>query len=486
MIECELIVPPSDSDLEKYKRVSVSFSDYTRFEDPNSTARQEAKKRFMTAEDYVPQYSYPKLTSLWDGDEVRQSKTILYEAALELEVGRRAAELLNDEYRTSELELYRAFNDLRLQRVMLVEAAHALGASRTSSAVETAKETFNELNAELYGEVNSSWYLGMMESEREKIEGFSPTNEDARKLVGELKEIFSNIERTNTVEPAIMDERALATFNKVLLDRYQEVLSAVPNTGDDVRYDANQCAEIMNKALVAGGLYDQGWRAVVDPSKSNPSTRGGTSRISLPSNTSRTAQELRRLILHEQEVHARRGQNARDLGSDVLFTGTADYVDVEEGLGVLFECVLEGNFDNPSFQRARERYITIGLALGVNGTPRDARETFEVLWRILALNDSKNGEVDEKIIKSARDRAYRHIENAYRGTNFAMKGVVFRKMKVYYEGLKKNADYFSSHQENINNTLDVVMMGKYNHVDPRESHVVTVLVSHLNTDIRQS
>jgi hypothetical protein len=265
-----------------------------------------------------------------------------------------------------------------------------------------------------------------------------------------------------------MDDETLLKLHEVVIKKYENILAVIPDTEDDVFYDAEQCAAIMNDTLNVSGLAEKGWEAVVDADKSNPATNSVKKRIFLPSSTRRNAKQLRRLTVHEQEDHARRGQNGTDVDFEPLKKGTADYADVEEGLGVLLECAIDGTLDNPAFDRARDRYITAGLALGADGKPRDARQVYEILWRTLAVRNAEEGRISESVITDARSMAYGHVENAFRGTGFWMQGVVYSKLKVYYEGLKKNADYITENADNIEQAIDNAMIGKYNHTDPAE------------------
>ena len=88
-----------------------------------------------------------------------------------------------------------------------------------------------------------------------------------------------------------------------------------------------------------------------------------------------------------------------------------------------------------------------------------------------------NGDIDEDIIEKAKDKAYSHLENAYRGTQFWMKGVIYTKLKVYYEGLAKNAEYFKRNIDRLDETFDEIFIGKYNHTDPIESSLVKSIIS---------
>ena len=447
-----------------------SFTDYTRFEGDVSE-RAQKKADFMLGREYIPRYEYNKLDILNDDESLKDKKTTILQAVLELEVAK-----TEPGANAAEIELYSEFHELRLKKILLVEAARNLHNRHISGGWEVAKDAFAQMNVEVYGEFDTPTYRGMIATEAERVHNFEPSTDNARMIKSDLENSLSRIDVHSEREKPLIDDETLKKLHDVVMKRYENVLSVVPDTEDNVYYNAEQCAEIMNEALMIGGLSESGWLAVVDSKKSNPSTNAAKRTIALPSATRRNANELRRLIVHEQEVHARRGENGNATEFKPLAKGTADYADVEEGLGVLFECAVAGNLDNPSFDRARDRYITAGLALGADGQPRDARQVYEILWRTIAVRSAKDGDISDKVIEKARNQAYGHVENAFRGSAFWMRGVVYTKLKVYYEGLRKNADYITKNADSMDQAIDMAMIGKYNHTSETEfSNVVNAL-----------
>lgn len=71
-------------------------------------------------------------------------------------------------------------------------------------------------------------------------------------------------------------------------------------------------------------------------------------------------------------------------------------------------------------------------------------------------------------IETAKRLAYTHTENAFRGTDFWLQGVIYTKLKVYYEGLRKNAEYIADNADDIECAIDRAMLGKYDHANPKE------------------
>lgn len=464
-------------EIDSYQKTKSDFVDFTRFED-DASRRGIEKDAFINDLEYTPEYKYPRLDQFIDDSDVRERKSLIYKAVMELEAAK-SSPLSN----VAELELFAAFHEMRLKRIMLVEAARNLCNSISMSTQEVNRRSFAELNEDLYGEFDVPCYLGMISTEQRRLSDFNPNSEVARRIKFELELSLGKIDVDRKEEKVLLDEDTLQKLHAYVMDRYGDVLDVVPDTPNDVYYNVSQCVEIINRALKVGGLAQSGWKAIENQAKSNPSTKQSDCTINLPSNTRRNASELRRLIIHEQEVHARRAQNGKESGLAPIKAGTANYADIEEGLGVILECAIDGSLDNPSFDRARNRYITAGLALGADGRPRDAREVFEILWRDIAIQESNDGDINEDAIKVAKNKAYALVENAYRGTQFWMKGVIYTKLKVYYEGFSKNADYLTRNVDSLDLTFEDMLIGKYDHTNPNERDLVVKAIASKSNDI---
>lgn len=457
--------------IDAHKNAKSAFADFPRFEG-DTVHRQAEKRAFIESKNYTPSYEYEKLDTIPYDESLQAKKAAVYEAILELEAAKNepGADI-------AELEIYAGYHEARLKKIMLVEAAHAVNHTTTSGEWEVATHGFNLMNQETYGAFDTPTFESMLATEISRANGFEPKTEAARSIQTTLKELLGTEKEGVQPERPLMSDELLGELKEVITQRYEPVLAVVPETGDDVYYEAEDCARIMSDALAAGGLAEKGWKIVIDPNKANPTTNTAKRTITLPGSTRRNASELRRLIVHEQEVHARRGENGRATGFKPLESGTADYADVEEGLGVLFECAIAGNWDNASFNRARDRYITAGLALGADGTPRDARQVYEVLWRTFAVRESVDGDIPDEAIEKAKELAYTHVENAFRGTEFWMRGVIYTKLKVYYEGLRKNADFITENADNIEAAIDIAVIGKYDHTNDRERSDISAVLS---------
>jgi len=450
------------------------FTEYHRFED-NGTTRPVVRKDFVENREYLPDYQYPKIATLYDekadgSNSVISKKTNLRSAIYSLEAAAASGDI-----DPGLKELMAGYYENRLQKIMMTEAAKDVLTAGTADKRFVAEEGFMSLNHEIYGRMDEASWLGIMTTEKRKVDNFKPVDTNATIIVDQLRNYFSGFD-TSFEEQKLVDQELVDLYKPFIEARYAHVFNAIPDTGDLI-YDASECANIMNEALKAGGFDD--WCAEVKPGAANPSTSTFGKKISLPPDTRRTSDEIRRLVIHEQEVHARRGKNGsshEDL--PILAYGTQNYADVEEGLGVVLEVILSGTTDGaPAVDRARQRYITAGLIEGIDsGKPRDARETYEILWRLIAIDNSEDGVINDTDVKDAKAAAEKHIDNAFRGTRFSAKGVYYTKLKIYHEGLAKNAAYLRS----INGDpelFDQMFVGKYDHTDAKERNMVLQLIA---------
>jgi len=463
----------TESELAVYKKTESNFTDYTQFED-TATRRLVEKNAFINNVKYTPEYKYPRFDSLTH-EELQNEKRTIYEAVLELDASKNYSDA-----DCAETELFARSLEVRLKKILFVEAARNLNNNAiVTSGTEVNRASFAKLNESLYGKLNTPYFLGIIATEKSRLNSFNPQSVVAAEIKSKLNQLIGGVDVGGEQEEVLLDKISMKKLHDFTNERYADILAVVPNTGDDVCYDVAECVEIINKALKAGGLDQYGWVAKENRTKARTATLKIDNTINLPINTRRTAKGLRKLIIHEQEVHVRRAENGRTTGLEPLIQGTAGYADIEEGLGVLLAFAVNDGFDDASFNATRNNYITAGLALGADGKPRDAREVYEILWRIITIqNTGDDSDVTDEILEKAKNKAYSHVENAYRGTQFWMKGVIYTKLKVYYEGLAKNADFFKKNIDNLDAAFKDIFIGKYDHTDPTETELVKSLISH--------
>ena len=439
---------------ERFLQLRSDFTDFEHFQgDP--TQRAEEKERFLNNETYVPEYAYPRLANFRFDSDIAQLKSDLLEASFGLK----------DTIRSSEVSLQIGYIHSELARIALTEAAHYM----QTGDYETTSDAFNRRNVEAYGEFDTDLSLSMIHTEYIRTFDLIPASEYEDKIRNELLGLIDITEPGGITEPEILSESEIKALQRFVLEKYKNSFGIVPDTDNSVTYNAGQCRDILEKVLAEDGLAAKGWTIVINEASIIAATYPKQKIIYIPATIAYTADEIRRILIgHEIKAHAWRYENALLTGNQILEEGTSTSADIEEGLGILIECAIAGSLDNPSLDRARDRYITAGLALGVDGVKRDAREVYEVLWRMFVIREALKNPTTTIDEFAAKQVAYTHIENAFRGTSFARKGVIYTKLKIYYEGLVKNADFFREYGDDIQEAFDIAFLGRYDHTDPIE------------------
>ena len=451
---------------------SKQLAEYLLFTDKgnkqNVSPRNNQREKFIDANRGRIAHSvfdYPELDKNTEDIIDTALRTKMMRFLLELEIAKQNGQELRDQ---DELELTADYCEVTLKKMALVETAQHMRRAAASEDYEIARNKFREICKDLFGEIDKDTSASMLATEQGKLTKLDGVDEKTLEIVTYLRtNIFDKVDIASAhSENPILSAEVIKEAKGVIDNRYADLFSAVPDTDDSVIYSANECQKIINEAFRSVGLPD--WKCAIGEVAS-PNTSVDKKTITISPNEKRTAKQLRCLLLHEIEVHARRGQNGTDSGYGVLKKGTADYGDVEEGLGVLLEIIHSGNLDSPALNRARDRYIVASLVEGTNGSePMNAQEAFEATWRMLAVRMAgDDGKITSEMIAMAKTETMKHTENAFRATSFRDRGLMYSKLITYYVGLTKNAEWISGVTD-INEALDVAMLGKYNHTDPNE------------------
>lgn len=157
--------------------------------------------------------------------------------------------------------------------------------------------------------------------------------------------------------------------------------------------------------------------------------------IAIPDkNMLRSREKVRSLVVHELGVHMLRAVTGGETDVFPLANGLSGYSDAEEGLGVVMEQALNGEFA----ERGVDHYITAGLA---HYDGKDFREAFEAKWRLSLLSSITAGDqVDDVKIMRAKKVAFTQTLRSFRGTN----DLPLFKDLSYYNGSTEVWKYLES------------------------------------------
>lgn len=235
--------------------------------------------------------------------------------------------------------------------------------------------------------------------------------------------------------------------------------------GESVR--AVEVQEIFAEVIAAEAL--DGWQAVVDDTGERPrfSVSPTQKIIYIPDDEhiANRARPLTRLAVeaiagHEIGVHAKRAHNGALQPLRLLQIGLDGYLRGEEGLASYVQQQIEGATQFYGL----DRYLAIGLALGLDGEERDFRAVFILMKAYYTLISDSNSCTQMNIIQQAWDVCRR----IFRGTTGQSAGCVFTRDLVYFEGNLAMWDFVVQHSHRY----DSLFIGKF---DPLNKRHVTSL-----------
>jgi len=161
------------------------------------------------------------------------------------------------------------------------------------------------------------------------------------------------------------------------------------------------------------------------------------------------------LAEHEVGVHARRSYEGSQQTLQLLALGLSGHLVGEEGLASYMQQQIEGakNF------YGMDRYLAIGLVIGLDGTVRDFRSVFALMQLYYVIDVDNDAVPPEVAIRSAWEVCRR----IFRGTTAQQAGYAYTRDLAYFEGNVGIWEYIVSHPER----LPHLFIGKYNPLNKR-------------------
>lgn len=258
-------------------------------------------------------------------------------------------------------------------------------------------------------------------------------------------------------------------FAQLIHERFDGMLTHVTeryNEDDktEILYTAAETVEAIREALNHIGATELGWRCEQIPNKELLSVSAHQKLVEVGENRDpMPAAELRAKIAHEVGGHVLRSVNAERAGWPSAAYGQQRYLDFEESFANKVGDVYwgEGAVAAPEY-----RYMIASFAYGLdNHEPRDMRDCYEIMWRIIALDTRKPGKPLD--ITKAKETAYLQCNRMFRGTPFDIPGLIMSKDLSYQRGdevVNPVIDLIESQED-----LDLLLAGK---LDPTlEDHL---------------
>ena len=337
---------------------------------------------------------------------------------------------------------------------------------------------FTESSKDLYGEPDRSEVISLMLDDFAFYESQLHNRNIDKINLNKLLNYYWGIFRmsvtaeqiNNSSEKRMPISESTKKYGEYLKEKYNYIFDLVDNSEFE-SYGPDELNDIFSRSLeLLSQNDDEAWTEWSAEIKEGTSTSVSASskKINIASSRSRASKkEVRGLLAHELLTHAIRAKNGFKAEDEKLATGLPQYLDAEEGLGILSEFAVTGDFP----ERARERYIDIALALGtINGKPLSRIELFNISFsRAQLMNELSDEPIElDKLIKTT----WTHIDRIYRGgrgDSSTSSQAVFTKDIAYYDGYKKMRDYLDQSIRNgkdIEQIFEYLTLGKFDPTNP--------------------
>lgn len=396
--------PPDALDTQWYSRFEKpgAFQGFEYLEGDKSY-REQQKHLFLSGEVNNPTLDYPKLDiQLLD----RREEELL---ALKYDVR------LNEPNQAVKLAYQWRLNE-KLAELRMLKAA-ASGNARK----------FRRYTEFIYGKPSDTIFAYTVNSIRKRAEttlglGNQTTAEASAKLLELLP--------TDMPEPTAATPPTEETVKLAQGITLHEVGDLVSIPLDKERFEAPEIQAVFSQSIQT--LKAEGWQVTIATgSKSGITVNQETRKVEVPATRMLVVDKLRKLIAHEIGTHVARRINGERSKLKLLGLGLDRYEKGDEGVATLREQAIEGKVDDFA---GFDGYLAIGLAYGLDGTPRNFREVFQVLQPYYYLKEIESGTAPETAITNAQTKAWNRCVRTFRGTPPDTTGVCYTKDMVYREG----------------------------------------------------
>jgi hypothetical protein len=304
-----------------------------------------------------------------------------------------------------------------------------------------AANWFKEANEALYGVPENGTFSAIARTRLQPYMQADYTHDpEARQLQEELRERVGYIEDEGK-QLAETSPEGRERFAALIHEKFDSILEHIqpryepgPN-GELVEklFTPEEMAEAIRVALDKIGATELGWRCEIIPEKELMAVSAHQKLVEVGENREPAgAAELRAKVAHEVGVHAWRSANAEKAGWVSAAYGQQKYLDFEESFA---NAVGEVYWGAESAAAPQYRYLAFGLAYGLDGhEPRDMRDTYEVMWRTIALDSRKGGALD---VAKAKNTAFIQTLRLFRGTPTDVPGLTYNKDLAYVVGDEK-------------------------------------------------
>lgn len=365
--------------------------------------RSEQKNLFLAGDIQNPILDYPDL----DLEKLGQTEaSLLYQKQ----------SLLANEHNAVIKQTYRWRLNEKIAEIRLLKAA-----------ANGNMHHFQRYSEFIYGKPTPDIFAYTVNSIRSKVQE-ATTSDDI--TISECAESLLNL-LPNLPEPKIAklpDETTISVAHEQTTNELGDLIN-LPDATE--KLDAIQIQEAFSSALQKLGGTD--WQITIDEqtSRTGISVNQEEMQVKIPQSRAAVKDKVASLILHEIGTHVARRINGERSRLKLLGLGLDRYESGEEGMATMREQALNQKVNDFS---GLDGHLAIGLALGLDGQPRDFRQVYEILEKYNLLQNLLGGKDFSEAQEKAQNSAWNRCVRTFRGTDCKTPGVCFTKDVIYREG----------------------------------------------------
>ena len=351
-------------------------------------------------------------------------------------------------------DTYVNFGQNYLNKTIYMEKVNQYKQAEDGETKDALRADLMKMNIELYGEPDEQTYRSILNEKLDVIKNKELSGEAAT-IRDELMGLVGDVETSN-VERFHPSEETVAWMNEIAHSLYDGMLDHIPD--EKTFEDAAIKAVFEDILLEEFGESAKGWKVDVEKAQSI-NVKAGEKRLVIPEGRKVSQAELRDLVVHELGVHFMRSVMGDQTDLLPLRLGLSEYYDTEEGLGVVMEQALAGEFKEAGLGH----YLTAGLA---HFDGKDFRDIFEIKWRLDALAKD-DIETSDKALDKTKQATYKNTMRVMRGTD----DMPWFKDLAYYNGAAETWKHLESI---VGDDIEfmLVLLGKANPSNPSHRRIM--------------
>ncbi|MFO0704909.1 MAG: hypothetical protein U0517_03005 [Candidatus Andersenbacteria bacterium] len=411
---------------------------------PQKIASQ--REAFLKGEIESPELDYPKLTPEKLTQLQQQEDTLLsLKKELQLnekDIGRKMADLWKKETRQDP--------ELVMRMAYLWRINESIASIRMLRATAEGKSRrFMRYSEYVFGKPDKDMFFATVNGvrqEAEKARELHPDNPEVQKMADEFFALLPSESQSET-QFLYPPKETIDYYEKVNRTQFKETIETIEQKygvektklprnkqhPEQLDLTSEQVAQEFESALKTISLDKVGWKVVIDPNRKGYAVSQDKKEVYVPEQASDPVKinDLVPYVLHEVITHPlRRERGERSRLRLLGVAGLDRYIRGEEGGAIAAEQAYEGrvDFGIPS------GHLGVGMALGIDGKPRNFRELFEINKRYATLRRISQGMEIRKATEMGTNVGWDNTVRTFRGTDGKTPGAVFTRDYIYREG----------------------------------------------------